>query len=293
MEYLFIHLYLLFTVLLTEHKCSSVSNYQKACWCLSFLNYYIQRNPPSDFCILWSKRSFPNTFNVADKEQICRSLRSLRSHLELNQTRPCYLLSLRAALPCCLIVLLALITTRTETSSLRHTDSSRHVELLSADYRWLFPGCVGQPSRLCSTTTGEDIVKERRLSPDSTPAAQSQHCSAAARLDPRVTRAQPSAGVQRLIYCLIAWPQFGVKMAVNAALWQWRKGGESESAYTVRRLVKGIGHSLNVRRSIIPTTNQTGQYVFAVAGNVSLMVSCKWTLVCWIDRWIDLWILDR
>lgn len=132
-----------------------------------------------------------------------------------------------------------LITTwvRTKMTSVRRHKSSQihssgHVEFLSvepltrrAGYR-LSLGRVGHSSRLQSTT--RKTLWKTRLSPDSTPAMLSQHRSAAARLDRRVTRAQPSARVQRLIYCLIAWPQFGVKMAVKVALWRWRKGGESE-----------------------------------------------------------------
>ena len=91
----------------------------------------------------------------------------------------------------------------------------------------------------------EDVVKNKVISWLNPCSAASTLFSSQLASARRVTRAQPSAGVQRLIYCLIAWPQFGVKMAVNVALWRWRKGGESVSACRACCLVKCIGHSLN------------------------------------------------
>lgn len=160
-------------------------------------------------------------------------------------------MSLTPELPCCLIFYWPsyhnLSTHKDDiclkTQVLRDTpQSSRQASLCrGTDYR-LILGRVGHSSRLHSAT--RKTLWKTRLSPDSTPAVQRQHCSAAARLCRWVTRAQPSARVQEVNLLpdrmTAVWSKNGSKRCIMKPEEGWRIRVCLRSTLS---LAKCIGHS--------------------------------------------------
>lgn len=182
-----------------------------------------------DFCTFFF---FFYQTHVADTRQTWRPCSPLKSHSSTHHNCRRSLQSVCTELFCCLIFTgIPYHNLRTHKDiclkSFSKTHSSRHVGAPStgglvvggADYGLILRH-VGRSSRSSASTCRTTLWKTR-LSPDSAPALQRQHCFAAAQ---RVTWAQPSARIQGLIYCPITWPQRSTKLAVNITLW---KGGES------------------------------------------------------------------